>query len=33
VEAHFYPEGHHANRIEQQVHHMRLILDFFGRYV
>lgn len=33
VEAHFYPEGHHANTNAQQVQHMRMILDFFGRYV
>ncbi len=33
VEAHFYAEGHHANRIDEQVDHMRRILDFFGRYV
>jgi len=28
-----YPEGHHANAVDQQVHHMQLILDFFARYV
>jgi dipeptidyl aminopeptidase/acylaminoacyl peptidase len=33
VDAHFYPEGHHANGVEAQVHHMDLILDFFARYV
>ena len=33
VEAHFYPEGHHANTNAQQVRHMQLILDFFARYV
>jgi dipeptidyl aminopeptidase/acylaminoacyl peptidase len=33
VEAHFYPEGHHANTSTQQVRHMQLILDFFARYV
>jgi len=33
VEAHFYPEGHHANTNTQQVRHMQLILDFFARYV
>jgi dipeptidyl aminopeptidase/acylaminoacyl peptidase len=33
VDTHFYPEGHHANATAQQVHHMRLILDFFARYV
>ena len=33
VDAHFYPEGHHTNATVQQVHHMRLILDFFSRFV
>jgi dipeptidyl aminopeptidase/acylaminoacyl peptidase len=33
VDVHMYPEGHHANAVDQQVHHMQLILDFFARYV
>ncbi len=33
VELALYPEGHHANAVAEQVHHMELILDFFGRYV
>ncbi|HEY7667874.1 MAG TPA: alpha/beta fold hydrolase [Actinomycetota bacterium] len=33
IEDHFYAEGHHANRTDQQVDHMRRILDFFGRYL
>jgi dipeptidyl aminopeptidase/acylaminoacyl peptidase len=33
VETHFYPEGHHANRTDRQVEHMRMILDFFARCV
>jgi dipeptidyl aminopeptidase/acylaminoacyl peptidase len=33
VEARFYAEGHHANRTDQQVEHMRAILDFFARYI
>ena len=31
--SHLYPEGHHANAVDQQVQHMQLILDFFGRHV
>ena len=23
--------GHHANAVEERVHHMELILDFFAR--
>ena len=33
VDVHMYPEGHHANTVDQQVRHMQLILDFFARYV
>ena len=33
VEVHLYPEGHHANDVNVQVRHMRLILEFFTRYV
>ncbi|MEO8423112.1 MAG: prolyl oligopeptidase family serine peptidase [Actinomycetota bacterium] len=33
VDVHLYPQGHHANAVDQQVHHMQLILDFFGRHV
>ncbi len=33
VDVHMYPEGHHSNAVDQQVHHMQLILDFFGRHV
>lgn len=33
VDVHLYPEGHHANAVDQQVHHMQLILDFFGEHV
>ena len=33
VDVHLYPQGHHANAVDQQIQHMQLILDFFGRYV
>jgi dipeptidyl aminopeptidase/acylaminoacyl peptidase len=33
VDVHMYPQGHHANAVGQQVQHMQLILDFFGRNV
>jgi dipeptidyl aminopeptidase/acylaminoacyl peptidase len=33
VDVHLYPQGHHANSVDQQVHHMQLILDFFGKHV
>jgi dipeptidyl aminopeptidase/acylaminoacyl peptidase len=33
VDVHLYPEGHHANAVDQQIQHMQLILDFFGRHV
>ncbi len=33
VELSLYPEGHHTNSVEAQLHHMELILDFFIRYV
>jgi dienelactone hydrolase len=33
VDVHVYPQGHHANAVDQQVHHMQLILDFFGKHV
>jgi len=32
VDVHLYPEGHHANNDGEQVRHMELILDFFGRH-
>lgn len=32
VEVHLYPAGHHANGMDDQVAHMRLVLDFFDRY-
>jgi dipeptidyl aminopeptidase/acylaminoacyl peptidase len=32
VEVEFYPEGHHTNTMDAQVHHMKLIIDFFDRY-
>jgi dipeptidyl aminopeptidase/acylaminoacyl peptidase len=31
VDAHFYAEGHHANRVDEQVDHMRRMLEFFER--
>jgi dipeptidyl aminopeptidase/acylaminoacyl peptidase len=31
VEVELYPEGHHANSVEGQVRHMRIVLDFFAR--
>lgn len=31
VEAHFYAEGHHANRVDEQVDHMRRMLGFLER--
>jgi dipeptidyl aminopeptidase/acylaminoacyl peptidase len=31
VEVELYPEGHAVGSVDQQVHHMRLILDFFAR--
>jgi dipeptidyl aminopeptidase/acylaminoacyl peptidase len=33
VDVHMYPQGHHANAVDQQVRHMELILEFFGRHV
>ena len=33
VDVHLYPEGHHASAVTQRLHHMELILDFFGRYL
>jgi dipeptidyl aminopeptidase/acylaminoacyl peptidase len=32
VEVHTYAAGHHANGMDQQVEHMRLVLDFFARH-
>jgi len=32
VEVHTYGAGHHANRMDQQVEHMRRVLDFFARH-
>ena len=32
VDVHTYPAGHHANAIDEQVHHMQLMLDFFARH-
>jgi dipeptidyl aminopeptidase/acylaminoacyl peptidase len=32
VDLHLYPQGHHANNAAEQVRHMELILDFFGRH-
>jgi dipeptidyl aminopeptidase/acylaminoacyl peptidase len=31
VDAHFYAEGHHANRVDEQVDHMRRMLAFLER--
>ena len=31
VDLQLYPEGHHANAVDERVHHMELILDFFAR--
>jgi acetyl esterase/lipase len=31
VELHVYPGGHHANRVEERIRHVELVLDFFGR--
>ena len=33
VDVHLYPQGHHANAVDQQVRHMQLILDFFAAHV
>jgi len=32
VDLQLYPEGHHANAVEERVRHMQLILDFFARH-
>jgi dipeptidyl aminopeptidase/acylaminoacyl peptidase len=32
VEVDLYPEGHHTNSMQEQVAHMRRVLDFFERY-
>jgi dipeptidyl aminopeptidase/acylaminoacyl peptidase len=32
VDLQIYPEGHHSNSVDERVHHMELILDFFARY-
>lgn len=31
VELHVYPGGHHANRVDERIRQVELILDFFGR--
>lgn len=31
IEAHVYAEGHHANRVDEQVEHVRRMLDFLAR--
>jgi dipeptidyl aminopeptidase/acylaminoacyl peptidase len=31
VELHVYRGGHHANRVEERIRHVELVLDFFGR--
>jgi dipeptidyl aminopeptidase/acylaminoacyl peptidase len=33
VDIHLYSAGHHANAVDDEVRHMRLILDFFGRHL
>ena len=33
VDLQLYPQGHHANAVDQQIHHMQLILDFFAAHV
>jgi dipeptidyl aminopeptidase/acylaminoacyl peptidase len=33
VQVHLYPAGHHANRVDDQVRHMQLILDFFRKHL
>ncbi len=32
VDVHWYATGHHANRMDEQVSHMKRILDFFDRH-
>jgi dienelactone hydrolase len=32
VEVHTYGTGHHANGVEEQVQHMRWVLDFFAKH-
>jgi hypothetical protein len=32
VEVHTYGAGHHANGMDEQVQHMRWVLDFFARH-
>jgi dipeptidyl aminopeptidase/acylaminoacyl peptidase len=32
VEVHLYPGGHHANATDEQVRHVELMLEFFGRH-
>jgi dipeptidyl aminopeptidase/acylaminoacyl peptidase len=32
VEVHLYPGGHHANDIEEQIRHVEMTMDWFGRH-
>lgn len=32
IQVHTYGAGHHANRMDQQIEHMQLVLDFFARH-
>ena len=32
VRVHLYPAGHHANKAEDQVRHMEMVLDFFAEH-
>lgn len=33
IDVHLYGTGHHANATDEQVAHMRMVLDFFGRHL
>jgi dipeptidyl aminopeptidase/acylaminoacyl peptidase len=33
VDVHLYAAGHHANAVAEQIRHMELALEFFGRHV
>jgi dipeptidyl aminopeptidase/acylaminoacyl peptidase len=31
VEVHLYPQGHHANDVQEQILHVELAMEFFRR--
>ena len=33
VAVHLYPQGHHANDVQEQIRHIELAMDFFRRHL